>query len=146
MPRVRPKTLSTKQLRLLPLLQDDDGHDLSVDHERPKTRADCVDGPRPCPYVGCRFHLYLDVDHSRGSVKFNYPEVGPDELEKLEDTCALDIADRGEHTLEEVSRFMNFTSRERTRQIVGKLMEKVEDLLRTRGVDEPIMWNKEDEE
>ena len=27
---------------------------------RPKTRAECVGGPRPCPFVSCKCHLYLD--------------------------------------------------------------------------------------
>jgi hypothetical protein len=29
--------------------------------ERPLTRADCAGRPRPCPWVGCRFHLGIDV-------------------------------------------------------------------------------------
>jgi hypothetical protein len=24
---------------------------------RPRTRGDCADGPRPCPFIGCRYHL-----------------------------------------------------------------------------------------
>ncbi len=34
---------------------------------RPKTRGECASGPRPCPWVSCRHHLYLDVDKN-GSV------------------------------------------------------------------------------
>src|SRR4051812_43658731 len=30
--------------------------------ERPLRRADCANGPRPCPLVSCRHHLYLDVN------------------------------------------------------------------------------------
>ena len=29
--------------------------------ERPRTVADCRDGPRPCPWIGCRFNLLADV-------------------------------------------------------------------------------------
>ena len=28
---------------------------------RPRTRGDCVSGPRPCPWVGCKYHLALDL-------------------------------------------------------------------------------------
>lgn len=28
---------------------------------RPRTRAQCQDGPRPCPWVACRHHLLLEV-------------------------------------------------------------------------------------
>lgn len=28
---------------------------------RPKTRGDCLDEARPCPWVGCDFHLLLEV-------------------------------------------------------------------------------------
>lgn len=59
---------------------------------RPKTRGDCVDGIRPCPFVGCKHHLYLDVTPS-GSVKLNFPDLEPDQMGE---TCALDIADRAQ--------------------------------------------------
>ncbi len=81
--------------------------------KRPSTRADCIDAPRPCPYVGCRHHLYLDVGH-RGSIKFNFPDLEPWELTW---TCALDIADAGERpAFETVGRLLNIT-RARAQQI-----------------------------
>jgi hypothetical protein len=56
------------------------------EYDRPATRADCVAGgineARPCPWVGCVHHLYLDVS-PMGSIKFNFPDVSPEELEKL---------------------------------------------------------------
>lgn len=36
---------------------------------RPRTRAECVDGPRPCPWVGCSQHLLLEVGATRASRK-----------------------------------------------------------------------------
>jgi len=78
---------------------------------RPKTRADCVDGPRPCPWVSCRHHLAIDVLAS-GSFQVNFPS----RLADLADTCALDIADKNGITLEEVGEIMNLT-RERVRQV-----------------------------
>lgn len=64
---------------------------LPTDHWRPKTRGDCVNEPRPCPYVGCVHHLYLEVSE-RGNIVFRYPGKEPEDLEH---SCALDIADKG---------------------------------------------------
>lgn len=55
--------------------------------ERPRTRADCIDGPRPCPWVGCRHHLYLEVKPN-GSIVLNQPDLEPWELEQ---SCSLDF-------------------------------------------------------
>ena len=80
--------------------------------ERPRTRGDCIDGPRPCPFVSCVHHLYLDVSPA-GSIKLNFPAR---EVHELTETCSLDVADRGGVTLEEVGALINIT-RERARQI-----------------------------
>jgi hypothetical protein len=80
---------------------------------RPRVRADCAQGARPCPYVSCKFNLYVDVNPRTGSVKMNFPDK---ELWEIGDTCALDVADRGGITLEEVGAIMNLT-RERVRQL-----------------------------
>src|SRR5690242_9520574 len=29
--------------------------------ERPRTRGECAEGARPCPFLTCVHHLYLDV-------------------------------------------------------------------------------------
>lgn len=68
---------------------------------------------RPCPWVSCKFHLYLDVNPETGSITINFPDLEPWELR---DTCALDVAERGGTTLEEVGEIMNLT-RERIRQL-----------------------------
>jgi sigma-70-like protein len=82
------------------------------DVERPRTRGDCENGPRPCPFVSCAHHLYLDVTDTP-SITFNHPDREPWELKE---TCALDVADRGGVTLEEVGDFIGLT-RERIRQV-----------------------------
>lgn len=87
---------------------------------RPQTRADCVGGPRPCPYVSCSHHLYLDVSES-GSIKLNFP--GRD-LDQLEETCALDVAERGGVTLGEIGERMSLTL-ERVRQIEAEALVKL---------------------
>lgn len=81
--------------------------------ERPLTRAECKGSERPCPYVGCAHHLYLDVSPENGSIKLNFPDLEPDEMAH---SCALDEADRGGLTLEAVGAILNIT-RERVRQI-----------------------------
>jgi hypothetical protein len=84
-----------------------------VDIPRPSTRMECLSEQRPCPWVACKHHLYLDVNPETGSIKINFPDLEPWELS---DTCALDVADRGGITLEEVGEIMNLT-RERIRQV-----------------------------
>jgi hypothetical protein len=84
-----------------------------VDYDRPKTRADCEDGCRPCPFVSCKYHLALDVNPKTGSIKLNFPDL---EVEDMPETCVLDIADKGGLTLEETGDVLNLT-RERIRQV-----------------------------
>ncbi len=84
-----------------------------VDVPRPQTRAECREEARPCPWVACKFHLYLDVNPETGSIKINFPELEPWDMQ---DTCSLDVAERGGITLEEVGEIMNLT-RERIRQV-----------------------------
>ena len=71
---------------------------------RPKTRADCVDEARPCPYAGCRHHLWLNVTRA-GSITFVGSD-GPGQLNQMDDTCALDVAERGQSTRPEIGRLL----------------------------------------
>lgn len=104
-----------------------------IESLRPKTRAECATGPRPCLFVSCKHNLYLDVNPETGSVKLNFPDK---EIWELEETCALDVADRGGITLEEVGAIMNLT-RERIRQVetrgLLKLREAADDDLDKTG-------------
>ena len=92
-----------------------------LDAKRPKTRADCEGGERPCPYVSCKYNLYVDVNPRTGSVKMNFPDK---ELWEVEHTCALDVADKAGITLEEVGTIMNLT-RERVRQLETRGLVKL---------------------
>ena len=107
-------------------------------YERPATRSECVDGPRPCPFVSCKYHLYLDVKTDTNSIKLNFPHL---EVWELEHSCALDVAERGGMTLEDVGHIMNLT-RERVRQVevagIEKLRETglIDDIDRVFGVQQ----------
>ena len=100
-----------------------------IEEHRPRERAECATGPRPCMFISCKHHLYLDVNPSTGSIKLNFPDK---EVWELENTCALDVADRGGITLEEVGAIMNLT-RERIRQVETRGLLK----LRAIAEDEP---------
>lgn len=82
-------------------------------HDRPRTRGACLGQDRPCPWVSCKHHLYLDVHPETGALKLNFPDLEPWELDE---SCSLDVADRGGVTLEEVGELMALT-KERIRQI-----------------------------
>jgi len=95
------------------------------DDGRPQTRGDCAGGPRPCPWVSCRHHLYLDVDDN-GSVKLNFPHLEPDQLKE---SCSLDVADRMASMgswlqAVDVGDLVN-VNRERVRQIEFKALRKL---------------------
>jgi hypothetical protein len=95
--------------------------------ERPVTRGECVDGPRPCPWAGCAFHLLLEVDAETGNLHFPFGDL---DLDELPETCLLDVADRGGVTLQEVGVALN-VSRERVRQIEERGLVAVGDAERS---------------
>lgn len=83
-------------------------------YERPRTRGDCSSVPRPCPFVACKYSLYLDVSET-GSIVLNFPHLEPGEM-PADRSCALDLAERGGMTLEDIAIATNLT-RERIRQV-----------------------------
>ncbi len=89
--------------------------------ERPRTRAECGDVPRPCPFVSCKHHLYLDVSRRTGSIKLNFPDL---EVWEMTSSCALDVADEGGATLENVGSILNVT-RERVRQLELSALDRL---------------------
>ena len=74
----------------------------TLDPGRPTTRADCENGPRPCPWTRCRHHLGEDLPES----------------------CALDVAERQGATLEEIAAILG-VSRESVRLIEVKALGKL---------------------
>lgn len=74
----------------------------------PLFRFQCVDAPRPCEHTTCRWHLSKENG--------DWISSG--------DSCTLDIADRGPHDLDVISRAMGITS-EGVRRIEIRALEKL---------------------
>lgn len=138
------KRLTREDLRvgwlLVGVFDEEDKAELFAD--RPKTRDECrwpgVNQVRPCPWVGCKHHLYLDINPETGSITLNFPDLEPWELPH---TCSLDVAERGGNTLEEIGEIMNLT-RERVRQIeVRALVRKAKPAAELLGLSEVEIGN-----
>ena len=96
---------------------------IHAQYERPKTREDCRDMPRPCPWAGCRHHLAINVTETGTlQVMSNWDDGRP--------TCSLDEAERGGMILEDLGDVFHVT-RERVRQIELVALHEI----RRRGVD-----------
>jgi hypothetical protein len=121
--RARARTISIRRLSKAELNR---GKMLypEQDYWKPTTREECASMERPCPFVSCKYHLYIDVHPVRGSIKINFPDL---EVWEMNETCALDVADRGGITLEEVGEIMNLT-RERVRQVETAGLSKLSAL------------------
>ena len=107
--------MTKEQIHIGKLLYPETGY------KRPRTRSECLDLPRPCPFVACPFNLYLDVNPKTGSIKYNFPDIEPDQMVE---SCALDVAARGGQHLETIAISMNMT-RERVRQIEEAVLLKM---------------------
>lgn len=99
---------------------------------RPRTRAECSSSIRPCPFVSCSRHLFLDVDEKTGAITYNFPGLEPDELTE---TCAMDVARNNPSglVLEDVGDLMNM-SRERVRQLEDAALLKAKSAKAVNGV------------
>lgn len=86
---------------------------------RPRLRSECANGPRPCPWAACRYHLGFDITE-RGAALRRFPHL---ELWELRETCALDVADRGGVTLEEIGQASNVSMQAASQTIEGALAE-----------------------
>ena len=133
--RVRAKTIAMKrltkeELRIGALLYPE------RTYWRPQTRGECANVARPCPYVSCKHHLYIDVNPNTGSIKVNFPDK---EVWELEQSCSLDVAQQGGITLEEVGEILNLT-RERIRQVEVRGLLK----LREAGGEDLIAYLSKD--
>jgi len=80
--------------------------------ERPVLRGDCAAQPRPCSWVGCRYHLGSGASES----------------------CALDVADRGDHDRAEVAVILGL-SEEEVAEIEAEAFEHASELCRSVGIE-----------
>lgn len=119
--KVRGSSINTTRLSRLELELGKSLYPPEENLWKPQTRADCASVQRPCPYLSCKHNLYLDVSARTGSIKMNFPDL---EVDQMVESCALDVADRGGTSLEEVGAAMNLT-RERVRQLENSAMAKL---------------------
>lgn len=141
--RRRPKTMSRREMLRERRRRERAGEVIEIaEYERPKTRADCGSGPRPCLFVACKHHLYLDVNPETGSIKINFPDK---DVWELDETCALDVAERGGVTLEDVGDILNLT-RERVRQVEVTGLQKLKSGTVKHELDAFLGWMPEGNE
>lgn len=114
--RARSAYRYSKRKHHLAIFEDRDVDEL----RRPATRAACASAERPCPFVSCSHHLYLEATTS-GKIRLRFPDLEPWELTE---SCALDVADRQGSSAEEVAGVLNLT-RERVRQLEVAALEKL---------------------
>lgn len=101
--------------------------------KRPQKRGDCLAGgfncERPCPFVACKYHLYLDVIGKSVVISSHVP------VWDMKETCALDVVDRfdGGLPLECVTDIVGL-SKERIRQIEVGALKKLRAKLTSMGV------------
>lgn len=122
---MRPDSIALDHVADLDLGYNDNAADF-IPPPRPRTRGDCVNGVRPCPCFSCRHHLGLELVGRNLRPKFR-------ELEEMLETCSLDLADRGEHNLQQVGDVFGIV-RERTRQIEAKALAKLAHGLKKKDV------------
>ena len=146
--RKRLPVVSVSSRRLVRLQQAQNELDEVEIYDRPKTRRDCLsaeqaekimgfkdkrgDGlncQRPCPFVSCRYHLYVGYVGRPHIGEPGYPEPW-----EIPVTCTLDIADEQGKTLEEVGTVLDLT-RERIRQIESEAMVKFKTQMEELGYD-----------
>lgn len=137
-PHRRPKTMSRREMLRERRRRERAGEALEVvEYDRPANRTECVNSPRPCLFVSCKHHLYLDVNPETGSIKLNFPDQ---DVWELEETCALDVAERGGITLEEVGEILNLT-RERIRQLEVTALDKMKSNGKVHDLDAFVGWD-----
>jgi hypothetical protein len=112
---VRPKSFAAARVSQAELTQLKLLNESEEPAEHPRTRGECQGGPRPCPLVGCKYNLFLQVNPETGTMRLQFPDREPWHMPEKQ-SCALDVADEGGASLEHIGGIMNIT-RERVRQI-----------------------------
>ncbi len=61
---------------------------------RPRTRGDCLAGPRPCPWIGCKWHLCWERrDIKRVIMSDAHPAMAASLIMSMDQTCVLDVSE-----------------------------------------------------
>lgn len=91
--------------------------------QRPTCRSECP-VQRPCPFVGCKYNLFLDITND-GNLKLNFGDIHPYEMTS---SCALDVVEDYPEGLKfsEIARYVGL-SREKVRQIEKEALKKIKD-------------------
>jgi hypothetical protein len=92
----------------------------------PKTRDECRGLPRPCPYVGCKHHLWLRLQEEQPG----NPQAGKQGETTFRpstmNTCALDIAEQGGASFDYIGEVFGMDPT-RGRQIAQLGLEKLRE-------------------
>ena len=121
----KPRIVNVRQLRREKAILPADCDTLDAVAQLPETRRCPIrllrTGEIPyCPWVGCRYHTYLDV-MPNGSIRFNFPGL---EVWEVPVSCALIVANEGEHDMVSIGRAIG-VCRERVRQIMENLYRRL---------------------
>ena len=99
---------------------------INAENPRPKTVAECEDMGtefNPCPFVSCKWHLYLEVT-DKGHLRHNFPGK---ELWELPHTCLLKAVESGQiEDNVDVGRHMN-VHRSRVQQLLKSALPKLKE-------------------
>lgn len=76
---------------------------------------------RPCPLYSCPHHLWRE-DERPG--RPHHGVSPPAKIKPRKESCALDLAERGEHTSEQVARHLGVTA-ERVNQLEDRALAKI---------------------
>lgn len=91
----------------------------------PRTRADCANVPRPCPYLDCtRSHLWVSLEEEQAgnpqAGKRGQAHFKPSTMQ----TCARDVAERGPASFNQIGDYLGIDST-RARQIAAGALVKL---------------------
>ena len=101
---------------------------------RPRVRSECASVPRPCPFASCRWNLLVDIDAAGGVHERQQPAWST--------ACALDEAEAGPRTLDEVGKLLGGLAREAARKAESKALAVFVRRAQVAGIIDPPpgMW------
>lgn len=112
---------------------------------RPTWRSECKDGPRPCPWIACKHNKFIESIDSAGRIQRRIPGSNPEDIDPT-DSCALDQEEQEERVARQKGGLTYQTignefgvSRERIRQIEGKVLKKIRDNPKAKRDLEPFL-------